>query len=320
MPRKVTQQDVNAIVEKMVVQMESNSELIWKKRHKGGCFVPQNGFSNRPYQGFNVLRLMVTGFNDHRWMTFNQIKKNGGKVKRQFDDNGNPVMGPSKFDGKPYHLYQEPTEIVFNGYAPYEKEENGKKVLKMRWVFQIHNLYNFEQTEGLNLPSLESLSALKAHTPIEEIKNSTDEFLDFAGVNLKEGIKYSPCYVPALDEIRMPPIGAFEASDNYYGTLFHEIIHSTGSESRCNRKGITDYSRFGDDRYSYEELVAELGSAFLCWQYGIDVPEETENSAAYLKDWLSVLKDKPQMLMQASSEAHKAVKFFNEKKVEKVTV
>jgi antirestriction protein ArdC len=103
----------------------------------------------------------------------------------------------------------------------------------------------------------------------------------------------------------MPPRSAFFSAPEYYSTLFHELIHSTGNERRLARQGVVDRARFGSHAYSHEELVAECGAAFLCGEAGISA-STLDNSAAYIAHWVKALKNDPKMLVNASGQAAKA--------------
>jgi antirestriction protein ArdC len=120
-------------------------------------------------------------------------------------------------------------------------------------------------------------------------------------------------YSPGGDFVGMPSPEQFKSGEDYYSVLFHELTHSTGHESRLNRKGVSgadgQWSAFGSQSYSKEELVAEMGAAFLCGQAGI-VERTLDNSAAYIKSWLSRLKDDPRLVVQAAAQAQKAADFI----------
>jgi antirestriction protein ArdC len=118
--------------------------------------------------------------------------------------------------------------------------------------------------------------------------------IDYAEVN--------PCYIPAVDRIKMPDLPKFHSRESYYATRIHEMVHSTGHGSRLNRN---QRGKFGSMDYAKEELVAELGSVLLCNR--LQVSSEIENHAAYLSSWISILKQEPKFLYQALSQAKKAV-------------
>jgi len=117
-------------------------------------------------------------------------------------------------------------------------------------------------------------------------------------------------YAPVLDVINMPSIQQFENSAEYYATFFHEMIHSTGHETRLNRTGISELRKRETNEYSKEEIIAEMGAAFLCATTGIDYDAVTENSAAYINGWLKVLKADKRFVFQSAAAAQKAANYI----------
>ena len=117
-------------------------------------------------------------------------------------------------------------------------------------------------------------------------------------------------YVPALDQIRIPGVGNFNSTSDYYATLFHELAHSTGHTSRLDREGVSEAKHSNKIRYSKEELIAEMGFSFLCTFTGIEKTNLTNNSATYLQSWLQVFKQDKTMVVKAASQAQNAVDFI----------
>jgi antirestriction protein ArdC len=115
----------------------------------------------------------------------------------------------------------------------------------------------------------------------------------------------TPCFIPSLDCVRIPARESFKSDDFYFSVLFHELIHSTGIERRLKRYKNNEYSHI---KYAKEELVAELGAAFLCAETGIDLL--IENKTAYIASWLQALSNDPKMIVQASSKADKACNYI----------
>lgn len=120
-----------------------------------------------------------------------------------------------------------------------------------------------------------------------------------------------------LDYIKMPDKHMFNTPEEYYCTCFHELSHSTGHEKRLSRKSLTEVSGFGSHEYSKEELIAEFSSAFLCAFAGIE-QKTLENSAAYIKSWLKVLKDDKKMLVMAAAQGQKAADYILDRKEEQI--
>ncbi len=116
-------------------------------------------------------------------------------------------------------------------------------------------------------------------------------------------------YSPLTDSVHLPMQTKFESAEGYYGTLFHELVHSTGHAKRLARKGVVDITGFGTESYSQEELVAEIGAAFLCGTTGVDTGT-VENSASYIAGWLKSLKDDKKLVVVAAAQAQRAVDYI----------
>ena len=165
-----------------------------------------------------------------------------------------------------------------------------------------YTVFNVADCEGIELPASEELE-LNDHQRIELCEKVVK---GYAGrPSIKETASSSAYYSPSQDRVVMPELAQFKTAEDYYATIFHELVHSTGHENRLNRDGITNHTSFGSHEYSKEELIAEFGSAFMCRHTGID-SMVIDNQAAYLKSWLKALKDNPKWLVSAASQAQKA--------------
>ena len=121
---------------------------------------------------------------------------------------------------------------------------------------------------------------------------------------------FAAYYSPKDDVIRMPAPSTFHSQEDYYHSLYHEMTHAVGHSSRLNREGITQQAKFGSERYSKEELIAELGAAFLSNEAGILDRVRFENSAAYLASWIAKLENDPRMIVSAASQAQRSTDFI----------
>ena len=162
-------------------------------------------------------------------------------------------------------------------------------------------VFNAEQCDGVETPAVEEI---EDHDPIESAENIVASWV--GRPEIKHGGNRA-FYSPMLDYVGMPERGQFDSAESYYTTLFHELAHSTGHESRLGRKSLIQPAPFGSEDYSQEELVAEFASAFLTGEAGIEVP--VERSASYLANWLQVLKNDRKMLVTAAAQAQKASDF-----------
>jgi antirestriction protein ArdC len=182
-------------------------------------------------------------------------------------------------------------------------EATGKRSVPM---LRYYSVFNVAQCDGVTAPAIEGTD--RAHSPIETAEQIV------AAMPKRPEIRHGldrAFYSPAVDSVGMPSPERFETPENYYSVLFHELTHSTGHESRLNRKGVSgsESAGFGSQSYSKEELVAEMGAAFLCGRAGI-VERTIDNSAAYVASWLERLKDDARLIVLAAAQAQKAADFI----------
>jgi antirestriction protein ArdC len=173
------------------------------------------------------------------------------------------------------------------------------------YLLRYYNVFNTDQCQfdSIGQDKVRTLTKASINQQCNRV-SSADQIIDgmIDAPNVMHGSFDTPCYLPALDQIRMPSLEYFHCSAAYYATLFHELVHSTGHKKRLNRFTPENFS----DRatYSKEELVAELGSAFLSAIAGLD--HDMGNTQAYIKSWLNVLRDNPSWITWAASRAQKA--------------
>ncbi|GED33534.1 zincin-like metallopeptidase domain-containing protein [Brevibacillus centrosporus] len=242
-----------------------------------------NWVTQKPYQGINTL-LLPPG----EYATFLQVKEAGGRVKK--DEKGSLVV-----------FYKK--SRVKNGTDAGDCEEDGEDQ-RYVWYKQLSYVYEINtQCTGLE-SRREEVS--HHHDPISEAEEIIRGYIDGPPIHFASG---RAVYYPSRDVISVPPLEDYPNREEYYCTVFHEQIHSTGHWNRLKRSGITTNTKFGSQIYSKEELVAEIGATMLCTQCGID-NSTIENSAAYIGGWLRQLKSDPMLIFQASSQAQKAVKYM----------
>jgi len=239
---------------------------------------PKNLQSGKPYRGVNVFLLSAMRYGSPYFLTYKQCAARGGQVRK--GEKGCPVIfwkvGDSKTvdpkTGKPGRYF----------------------------ILRYYTVFNVEQCDGIEAPAPTRTD--KVFEPIEECEKivrayKTLPHIDHGGDRA--------CYSPSFDRISMPNKEKFEGEEEYYSTLFHELVHSTGHESRLSRDGIMNPIRFASHDYSFEELVAECGAAFLCGHAGI-IDHTIDNSAAYIANWASKLRSEPKWIVEAASKASKA--------------
>jgi antirestriction protein ArdC len=250
----------------------------WKKGwvSKGG--MPMNHLSDYKYGIGNAVSCWVHnekyGYTSNRYISVSKAIKLGFKFK---GEKGDPVR-------KSFPIYF---------YSKIEKDEKGE-VTKHPFMI-VTNTANIEQFEGIE----DVKEPVFVHdgadlTPATELQVAL-------GVNMGEG---EPSYSPLLDRVKMPDLCQFKTVKGYLSTMFHELAHSTGHESRLNRDMT---GRFGTPEYAFEELIAELSAVFLCAEHGIDY--DIEHHASYLGHWAELLEDDSNKFIKASTAANKVLEY-----------
>lgn len=261
---------------------------------------PAYSYSNG--KRYNFMNQMLLGFEAGEFATFNQIKKEGGKVKK--GEHGQIVAG----------WIVETKQRVDADNKPLV-DEDGNPVTKTTYALRYYTVFNIlTQVEGLTPKHnwTKDESPETDHDPIQEAENIITNYINSADAPKFEVIKGSDraYYSPLQDLVVVPDISQFDIVEEYYSTAFHELTHSTLKESRCNRKHDGKQAAKGGKEYSKEELVAEIGSCFLSNTAGLDNEKCFDNSVAYLQGWLKALKDDPKMIVWASSQAEKAAEYI----------
>lgn len=250
-------------------------------RYKG---FPKNLVSGKEYRGANVFLLTVSrmaeGYESPHWLTYKQAQEKGGNVRK--GERGTLVIF--------WKLYDKPTTEI---------GEDGKPKVNRFPVLRHYTVFNAAQCDGVEIPADDEIERHEW----DAIETAEDLASRWNGPTIEHGGD-AACYLPSEDLVRMPQRDRFEHPGEYYSTLFHELTHSTGHETRLARPGITNPTGFGTDPYGREELVAEMGAAFLCGHCGIDTT--TEHNAAYLDGWLNMIKGDPKLVIQAAGQAQKA--------------
>ena len=290
---KVKNKIAKIVTDKMIEFMKVKGLAPWflgtatRFKHSRNC----NGVSKRAFRGptafLTMMHNAIHGFTSPYYFTKKQVLGMGGRIKEeQFTKS---CMNVGYF------------EVLFDKDGKETRDKSKAVSKQMRCKFW--QIWNLEQLEGVDISKFENADFEEVdHEPIEEIEAILKEYLTTQKIKVTKG---RPAYYPKGDKITVPDRNDFMAIFNYYCTLFHEVGHSTGHESRLNRKGITEGHKFGSEEYAYEELVAEM-TAGMCLGYcGFD-PSEMENSAAYIKGWLKKLQSNPDFIIKASYQAQKA--------------
>lgn len=272
------------VTERIIAELD-RGRIPWKQPWRN-VERPCNWQSQRNYHGINLIMLPAG-----QYATFQQIQKAGGRVNK--GEKAFPVVFWKFID------VQEKTTDKDTG----EKKVTSKRIPLLRY----YSVFNVEtQCTGIKPKKRQTLD----FNPIEQCEKTVREYIkstdNMEGPTLKhEGDQ--PCYTPLDDTVTIPHPEYFISTEHYYSTLFHELTHSTGHPKRCNREIV---NQFGDEKYGREELVAELGAAFLCAALHIDNDKTLQNSAAYIQNWKQFLAEDKRAIVWASGRAEKATKFI----------
>lgn len=278
--------DVYSIVTERIIKSLEAGVIPWEKpwkstEFKGGPF-PRNFRSGKEYRGINVMLLWSSGFSSPFWVTYKQATELGGTVRKG----------------------EKGTPIVF--YQSLRNRKQAKLEDKPFFVLRYYTVFNTDQCDGLKIPvmipsELPAIGSTEADDTCDAIVNGWE---NRPTLNLGSAAENRAYYRPATDTVNMPLRSKFVTASHYYSTLFHELVHSTGHETRLGREFGKS---FGDDVYSKEELVAEMGAAFLSAMAGISDEHTERNTTAYLQNWIAKLKSDSKLIMQAAGGAQKAV-------------
>ena len=243
----------------------------WQRLALSG--MPRNGATGRAYSGINIpLLALGSGYSDCRWMTYKQASAKGAQVRK----------GEKASTVTFWKMLTKPTE-------------SGK--VQTIPMLRVYSVFNAQQMDGI-----ETAEPIPDIDPGERYTLAAKVLKD-SGAHLRLGGDRA-CFIPSEDLIRLPKPGQFKNVESYWGTTLHELIHWTGHHSRLNRLTAT---RFGSDAYAMEELVAELGSAFLCARLGIAAELQ---HAEYMNSWIKVLKSDKRAIFAVAKAAQTASEYL----------
>ena len=269
--------NVYEMINDKILALLEKGTVPWKKPWNANTNFPKNLVSKKEYQGINIFLLACSEFNSPYWMTFKQCQDKGGHV----------IKGSKS------------TPVIFWKWI--DKKDSGEvndvgKIPLLRY----YSVFNIEQTEGIKPPD-----PVETNNVFDPIQRAEDIIFNMPKKPLIQQTGNRAFYNIRTDTVTLPPQHTFQSIEEYYSTCFHELTHSTMAEDRLNRKASIQVHKFGDEEYSKEELVAEMGSAFLCGYSGIE-SRTLENSAAYIAGWLKALKNDKTLLIHSAALAQKA--------------
>lgn len=321
------------VSEKLIAEIEKGGKS-QKRWNEEGYLIAYNYVSQKAYRSINQTILGPNPFIGERllenpyFLTFKQVEKLGGKVKK--GEKGNEVTYYSflysyEKDGLKISTYNEAKakkEVWANLEKIHLYKSTTDKEKRVRLIMdyisiaflKYYHVFNGSQITGIDF-DLDNFK-LKGKITAEKKKFEKQEVPELIISHYPKPappIEYkgnSAHYMPSKDNIKIPPMEQFNSIELFYSTIFHELIHSTGAKKRLNReKG----RRFGDEKYSFEELIAEIGAAFLSAESGL-LPQTIQENAAYLKGWhlalIELMKEDNKAIFRASSKAQKAADFI----------
>ena len=247
-----------------------------------GQNVPQNAVTSRPYSGCNVILLWLArdrGWSTPRFLTFKQAIDAGGNVRKG----------------------EHGTKVYFVKQLQVKDDVGEEAESRLIPMMREYTVFNVEQCDGLP-ESIRAGKPMRVRNP-DTRDELADEFLRSTGADIREG-HGEALYVPSHDFISMPAFQAFRGADHFYNVIFHELTHWTGHKKRLDRDLK---NRFGSRDYAAEELVAELGAAFLSAEFGFD---GDVRNAGYIATWIDLLKSDKRAFFTACSKASKAAEYL----------
>ena len=266
------------ITNRMIKEMEAGI-IPWQKP----WMASGKAISHTTGKAYSLLNQMLLG-RAGEWLTFKQCHDEGGHVRK----------------GEKAHM------VVFWKWIDKEDEETGET--KQVPFLKYYNVFHISQCEGIAAKYMQANP--NPASPDETAEAIITDYVKRSGVTIEHKEGDAAFYRPSIDSITLPLMTQFSQTAEYYSTAFHEMVHSTGHMNRLARLDSTAF--FGSESYSKEELIAEIGSAALVHHAGLETPHSFRNSAAYVQNWLTVLKSDKRFIISAAGKADKAVTYILE--------
>jgi len=274
--------DLYEVVTQKIVERLEAGVVPWQIPWRTKNGMPRNMTSNRPYTGINFWMLLCLPYTSPFYMTFEQARALGGNICKG----------------------EKATMVVF--WKILESEDKNGEIKKTPFL-RYYNVFNLTQTEGIDEKKIPDMVAFDHDfNSIAAADQIIHEWKDCPKIEWNSDHAY---YSPSLDTVYMPCQRSFFHDEQVYSVQYHELTHGTGHLSRLGRhEKIKDHT-FGSQDYSQEELVAEMGAAYLCGITGIE-QQTIENNASYIKSWIRTFNDDPKILVLAAAQAQKAVDYI----------
>lgn len=275
------------ITNQIIAAIESGAgvyKMPWNPKLCSGSAIgiPHNPVGHYGYRGINILSLWASqqenNYATPEWATFKQWQAAGAQVRK--GEKGTVTVFFKAMD---------------KGSVPLDSDDQQPR---RHFIAKAAYVFNIAQVDGYEPPAPPILTPLERHA-------AADEFIQSSAAIIYHDSRHA-CYIPSRDEIHLPPEGAFFDAQGYYGVVLHELVHWTGHADRCARDLR---NRFGCEAYAAEELIAELGAAFLCAQLGVS-QEPRIDHARYIESWLKILKHDKRAIFTAAAKANQAADYL----------
>jgi antirestriction protein ArdC len=279
--------DVYSIVTNRIIEHLEKGNIPWQKPWTDAG-LPKNLITGKPYRGINVWLLNTLNYSQNSFLTFKQVHDLGATIKKG----------------------EKSQPVIFWKWI--EKENSETKEIEKVPLLKYYNVFNIDQCDGLPIEKLPPIIE-RNNNPIEDCEKIISEMQSKPEIRYNDQRAY---YNKTGDFINMPKMETFTKSEDYYGTLFHELVHSTGHNERLNRKELVKNVSMRTEDYAVEELTAEMGASYLKSYAGIPI-EQLKNNVAYIQGWLERLKKDKKFVVYASSQAQKATDYILNVGIEK---
>jgi antirestriction protein ArdC len=294
-------EDTFALVgERIIASLDAGEAPPWVKGWSVvGDGMPHNPLTGRPYSGSNLfLLLALNTHGDPRFAGASQWMKAGNPVRK--GEHGMPIFFP-RFKCSKCAMPVAPwMKVCKRGHSIATDADRAWSGWGESFVFN-------------NLQTSKPLPPMETNNVDPAVGfDRAAEVVSRIGANVKHGGARAS-YSPVTDEINMPNAGAFANVADYWATLMHEHVHWTGAKGRCERDGIVKFDGFGSEQYAFEELIAEIGSAFACAHLGVHRDGLIENHTAYIASWKKKISEDPMCVRKAASQAATACTFLMKK-------
>ena len=275
------------ITDSIVAELEQGV-IPWQKPWSG----VQGAISHTTGKRYSLLNQILLGCRSGEFVTFKEAQREGGRIKKG----------------------EKASMIVFWKFIETAKRDDdgnvihgadGKLLMESVPFLRYYNVFHIDQCEGIQPQFAEDPTPGEHLSPDVAADRIVEDYVQRSGVKLTIQHSDRAFYSPSSDSVTVPELAQYTSVSEYYSTLFHELTHSTGHFSRLNR--LSKEASFGSELYSKEELIAELGAAFLVNHAGLETTSSFRNSAGYIQSWLKQLKEDKRLIVSAAGKADKAV-------------